>query len=74
VKEETDRGFDPFSTPRWRLKKTKSVYPHNYEVNALDVSSGADGVRSFVGRRLWVPRDGHYHLVIGQLMPQKAAQ
>jgi hypothetical protein len=25
------------------------------------------------GRRLWVPRGGHYHLVIGQLVPQKAA-
>jgi hypothetical protein len=35
--------------------------------------SGADGVRSFAGRRLWVPRDGRYHLVIGQLVPQKAA-
>jgi DNA invertase Pin-like site-specific DNA recombinase len=37
------------------------------------IQNGADGVRSFAGRRLWVPRDGRCHLVIGQLVPQKAA-
>jgi hypothetical protein len=54
-------------------KKSKGVYLLFIEVNALDVSSGADGVRSPAGRRLWVPPDGRYHLVIGQLVPQKAA-
>jgi hypothetical protein len=73
VRERTDRGFDPLSTPRWRLKKSKGVYLDKQEINALDVSGGADGVRSFAGRRLWVPPDGRYHLVIGQLVPQKAA-
>jgi hypothetical protein len=71
--EGTDRGFDPRSTPRWRLKKTKSVYLDEHLVNALDVSSGAGGVRYPAGRRLWIPRDEHYHLVIGRLVPQKAA-
>jgi hypothetical protein len=53
---ETDRGFDPLSTPRWRLRKMKSVYPHNYGVNALDVSSGADGVRLCAGELILSPR------------------
>jgi hypothetical protein len=51
VKEETDRGFDPLSTPRWRLNKMKSVYPHSYGVNALGVSSGADGCIVYRVRR-----------------------
>jgi predicted secreted hydrolase len=43
VRERTDRGFDPVSAPRWRLKKSKDVYLLFIEINALDVSSGADG-------------------------------
>jgi hypothetical protein len=34
----------------------KSVYPDKYEVNALDVSSGADGVRLCIGELLMLPK------------------
>jgi hypothetical protein len=71
--EENGSRVRPSLDPALATQITKSVYPHNYVVNALDVSSGADGVRSFAGRRLWVPRDSRYHLVIGQLVSQKAA-
>jgi hypothetical protein len=42
-------------------------------VHAPKANAICERVRSRVGRRLWVPRDDHYHLVIGQLLPQIAA-
>jgi hypothetical protein len=67
VKRETDRGFDPLSTPRWRLRKMKSVYQHNYGVNALDVSSGADGVRPLIGELLLSPKKDYTKAVFALL-------
>ncbi len=34
---------------------------------------GADGVRSLAGHRIWVPRDGLYHLAIGEVMRHQVA-
>jgi hypothetical protein len=67
VKGETDCGFDPLSTPHWRLKKTKSVYPGVMRVNALDVSSGADGVRPLSGELLLFPRKDYTQAVFALL-------
>jgi hypothetical protein len=65
--KRTNRGFDPHSTPRWRLGKTKSVYPDKYWVNALDVSSGADGVRLCAGELLLSPKKDYTQTVFALL-------
>jgi hypothetical protein len=67
VKEETDRGFDPLSTPRWRPQKPKGVYLLFIEVNALDVSSGADGVRLCIGELLLFPKKDYTQTVFALL-------
>jgi hypothetical protein len=67
VRRKTDRGFDPLSTPRWRLEKRKSVYPHKYWVNALDVSGGADGVRPLTGELLLFPKKDYTQAVFALL-------
>jgi hypothetical protein len=41
----------------------KSVYPHNYGVNALDVSSGADGVRLCAGELFLFPKKDYTQAV-----------
>jgi hypothetical protein len=45
----------------------KSVYPHKYWVNALDVSSGADGVRPLTGELLLFPRRDYTQAVFARL-------
>jgi hypothetical protein len=45
----------------------KSVYPHKYWVNALDVSSGADGVRLCAGELLLFPKKDYTQAVFALL-------
>jgi hypothetical protein len=67
VRRKTDRGFDPLSTPRWRLKKPKGVYLLFVEINVLDVSSGADGVRPLAGEFLLSPKRDYTQAVFALL-------
>jgi hypothetical protein len=67
VRRRINRGVDLLSTPRWRLRKIKSVYPHNYGVNALDVSSGADGVSPLAGELLLSPKRDYTQTVFALL-------
>jgi hypothetical protein len=45
----------------------KSVYLDKYEVNALDVSSGADGVRPLTGELLLSPKKDYTQAVFALL-------
>jgi hypothetical protein len=67
VRERTDRGFDPRSTPRWRLKKTIGVYLVFIEANAYGVSSGADRGRLCAGELLLFPKRDYTQAVFALL-------